>query len=194
MPRFKFQKAVQVINFFAQKEPNGTINKMKALKLIWLSDRCHLRQYGRPILNDSYVAMKYGPVASGSRDLLEGSSWLQDQEAEYRSRFIQNVGPYDIRSRGLIDSDYFSETDELVMDAVHSAYAGNGQFELSDISHMFPEWNKFEQLLKSAPCFPMSMEDFFINPVKPFPLFNESALKLKLNKDKFAENRGSNSL
>jgi len=49
MVGFNHKKAVQTLAYFAQKE-GGVINKMKAFKLIWLSDRLHLRKYGRPIL------------------------------------------------------------------------------------------------------------------------------------------------
>ena len=35
----------------AGKEGGGEINKMKAIKLVWMADRS-LRDYGRPITND----------------------------------------------------------------------------------------------------------------------------------------------
>jgi uncharacterized phage-associated protein len=51
---FNYKKAIQTLAYFAQKE-GGVINKMKVFKLIWLSDRLHLRKYGRPILNDVHL-------------------------------------------------------------------------------------------------------------------------------------------
>jgi uncharacterized phage-associated protein len=189
MPVYKYQKAVHVLNFFAKKEPNGIINKMKALKLVWLSDRYHLRRYGRPILFDSYVAMKYGPVASGAKDLIEGTTFLSNEELEYRSRFLQSVGHYYYRSVGQIDLDCFSKTDQTAMDIVYDSYGGNGQFELSELSHAFPEWNRFEAMLKRNPSFEMDQGDFFENPDKNFPLFDEEKELLELNKAIFKENR-----
>ena len=56
---FDYKKATQALNFFALKE-GGTINKMKALKLIYFADRYNLRKYGRPVRNDDYWAMGYG--------------------------------------------------------------------------------------------------------------------------------------
>ena len=58
-----YKKATQALNFFALKK-DGKINKMKAIKLIYLADRLHLRKYGRPIVGDIYWAMKLGPVGS----------------------------------------------------------------------------------------------------------------------------------
>ena len=66
---FSHKKATQALNFFA-RAAGGKINKMKALKLIYFEDRYHLRSYGRPITNDTYFAMKFGPVASACKDLL----------------------------------------------------------------------------------------------------------------------------
>jgi len=66
MKGFNYRKAIQTLVFFAEKE-NGTINKMKAYKLIWLSDRWHLRNYGRSILNDTYFALKFGAIPSNTR-------------------------------------------------------------------------------------------------------------------------------
>lgn len=65
---FDYKKATQALNFFALKE-GGTINKMKALKLIYFAERYHLRKYGRPVTNDDYWAMGLGTVPSGSRDI-----------------------------------------------------------------------------------------------------------------------------
>lgn len=86
---FNFRKAVQALNFFAVKE-GGTIDKMKVIKLIWFSDRAHLRQYGRPILMDRYLAMKYGPVPSKTKDLSGfDNSFLDENERNYRDTYIK---------------------------------------------------------------------------------------------------------
>jgi uncharacterized phage-associated protein len=46
------------------------------LKAIFLADRAHLNQYGRPVTFDRYVAMKHGPVPSFAYDVLKpGFDW-----------------------------------------------------------------------------------------------------------------------
>jgi hypothetical protein len=35
-----------------------------------------LRKYGRPVTNDEYVAMGYGPVGSKTKDIAEDTSFL----------------------------------------------------------------------------------------------------------------------
>ena len=54
--QFSFEKATQALNFFAIKN-EGHIDKLPALKLIFLADRYHLRKHARPITNAEYVAM-----------------------------------------------------------------------------------------------------------------------------------------
>jgi len=71
---FSHRKATEALNFFAIKA-GGRINKMKALKLVFFADRYHFRQYGRPVTNDEYIAMEYGPVPSGCKDLAEMSGF-----------------------------------------------------------------------------------------------------------------------
>lgn len=44
------------------------------LKAMFIADREHLNKYGRPITFDEYVAMKDGPVASLTYDLLKEKS------------------------------------------------------------------------------------------------------------------------
>ena len=53
--------------------------KMKALKLVYIADRYHLRKYGRLITNDTYFAMNYGPVPSGTKDIAEASEVFLDR-------------------------------------------------------------------------------------------------------------------
>ena len=79
---FAHRKATQALNYFA-RQSSGRLNKLKALKLIYFADRYHLRTYGRPITNDRYLAMEYGPVASSCKDLAEMSEFLGKEEREY---------------------------------------------------------------------------------------------------------------
>lgn len=60
--QFAYRKAAQALNYFAIQN-GGEIEKLQALKLIYFADRYHLRKYGRPITNDQYWAMNFGPVA-----------------------------------------------------------------------------------------------------------------------------------
>jgi uncharacterized phage-associated protein len=44
------------------------------VKTLFLADRAHLNDYGRPVTFDNYVAMKHGPVPSRAYDMLKDPS------------------------------------------------------------------------------------------------------------------------
>jgi uncharacterized phage-associated protein len=187
---FNYKKAVQSLNFFAISE-EGSINKMKALKLIWLSDRFHLRKFGRPIINDTYFALNYGPVASNTKDLVENTSFLSEEEQYYRNKYIDNVDKYLYRSLDVVDEEVFSKTDLEAMKLVFEEFGGYDQFHLSKESHKYPEWKKFEGHLKSSSSsrFEMNYEDFFSAYQKGDSLlFDKSQEYLEESKELFLEN------
>ena len=79
---FDYKKTTQALNFFARKN-DCKQNKLKALKLIFFADRYHIRKFGRPITNDKYEAMEYGPVPSNAKDLAEMNDFLGAEERVY---------------------------------------------------------------------------------------------------------------
>lgn len=50
----------------------GKPTQYDLLKTLFLADRRHLNEYGRPVSFDNYVAMIHGPVPSCAYDLLKG--------------------------------------------------------------------------------------------------------------------------
>src|SRR5438552_12746259 len=116
---FSHRKATQALNFFAQRA-GGSINKMKALKLVYFTDRYHLRRYGRPVVGDEYVAMNYGPVASGTKDVAEMSDFLGEEEKTYARRFIRPTeSALGYSSVADVDEKVWSES---VREALESAW------------------------------------------------------------------------
>ncbi len=64
--RFDEEKAVNVVLFILQKL--GKVKRHMLAKILYFADQKHLIQYGRPILGDTYIAMRYGPVPSAIYD------------------------------------------------------------------------------------------------------------------------------
>ncbi len=74
--KFDARKAIEVLLYIAARVPD----MYKALKVLYFADREHLQRYGRQICGDSYVAMRHGPVPSGTYDLVklargQGLNW-----------------------------------------------------------------------------------------------------------------------
>ncbi|WP_027001479.1 Panacea domain-containing protein [Hugenholtzia roseola] len=183
---FHYKKAVQALAFFAQKS-GGRLNKMKAIKLIWLADRLHLRKYARTITGDIYFAMPYGPVASSTRDLLEHNDRLLSQvELEYTCLFLGKFEKYEYSHINSPDLSVFSKTDIECLCLIYDAFGNFDAFTLSELSHQFPEWRAYEALLEQGNCsrFEIDFALFFekIPPQLSIEIFNESEDFLEISK------------
>lgn len=184
MPKkpFNHKKSVQALNLFASLE-GGQINKMKALKLMWLADRLHLRIYGRPIVGDRYVAMRHGPVASASRDILESNRMgVSDEALDYSSQFI-SPSQMSFRSIAPVNEKVFSLTDIVCIKKVYSAFGSMDKYSIRDLTHLFPEWKNPEEQGRKA--MPMEYEDFFKNTTEYVELFDQDDELLGLSKEAF---------
>lgn len=186
---FDYKKASQVINYFARKE-GGKIDKMKVIKLIYLADRYHLRKYGRPIINDAYWAMEYGPVGSSVKDIADFSSFLSKEERNYAEQYIAPRS--DLNSIASIapgDHDVFSESDLEALEFTYKEFGNLNQFDLFKLTHKYPEWVKFESVLESKESSReyMSYLDFFMNPEIANDKFAIPEDELKASKDIFQD-------
>lgn len=187
---FDYKKATQAINYLARKD-GSSIDKLKLIKLIYLADRFHLRKYGRPILNDTYMAMPYGPVCSSSKDIAESSYYLGETEKEYASKFVsvdqkENV----VKSVSDVDKKVFSESEIAAFDFVYDKFGSKKASELVNVVHRYPEWAKFREELISGGTTReiMSYLDFFKNPEdKSGDQFELSEKALSASKELFKE-------
>lgn len=188
MRGFNYKKAIQALNYFAV-ESGGSINKMKAIKLVWLSDRLHAMRYGRLITGDDYYALRNGPIPSATRDILENNNFIIDDVAStYAEEYISIIDKYHYQSLREYNSRVFSETDLEILKTIYLSFGQKTHFELSSFSHTFPEWRKFESALnkKLSSRFPISKEDFFINMDEPTGLFMDT--DVSISKEIFDQN------
>lgn len=188
MRGFNFKKAVQSLNYLANMA-GGEMNKMKALKLIWLSDRLNLRQFGRTITGDEYYALPNGPIPSATRDLLEASNFLDDSASDYGSAYITATSKYNFKSVNEPNLKVFSKTDIQSLDSVHTKFGELEHFALSDLSHMFPEWKKHESALNKrlSSRFPINQSDFFLNIDDGSGLFLDLESDLEITRKIFTD-------
>lgn len=190
MPATIYKKSTQALNLLARKK-DGKINKMKAIKLIFLADRLHLRKYGRPIIGDMYWAMKLGPVGSLTKNVAELSS-ISEEALAYVKKYIK---PIDEKKQILAslkqeDLSVFSKTDIECIESVYNKFSDKDQFELADITHEFPEWIKHKKELDGGKKrVRMDYDDFFVDTPKGDDLFYQDKLDLEMAKESFSEQK-----
>lgn len=129
------------------------LSTIKALKLLYLSDREHLLRHGRPILGDWYSCMEYGPVPSKTYerlkqvrapepgvkldglDLLRKRIKLDDATARYPH--------FKRQGKRHLDALSSSETDVLT-EIVH-LHGKKTWKQLVDLTHEHAAWQKSDE-------------------------------------------------
>lgn len=139
------RKASQTIAFFALKTGKNAVNVLKAVKLVYLSDRESIARYGFPILDERRVCMKHGPVNSFTYDHIKGEVPPEDDGGW--GDFLSDRAGHDV---GLAndclttdDLDELSDADLETLEAVWDKFGSLDQWQLVDFTHDIanvPEW------------------------------------------------------
>ena len=157
------RKAAQALNFFARQE-GGSINKLKALKLLFFADRYHLRKFGRPVSECAYFAMAHGPVASEAKYIAEEASELPAPARAYARKFVRKDGDYACATVAAVDAAVLSASDQEALDFAWRYFGKFSKYTLRDITHHYPEWKRHVSKLATTKRVPMDLADFFKEP------------------------------
>ena len=68
---FRSRKAAQLCAYFALKS-NGTIEKLKLIKLLYFAERKFLSENHHPMLFDEYYSLPHGPICSSALNGMDG--------------------------------------------------------------------------------------------------------------------------
>lgn len=170
-------KAAQAVNFFLQEsasDPNSVDGDkyLKLIKLLWAADRLSLRNFGRDITGDHYSALRYGPVASGTLDLMKAckpdaklnNRWISDSDGLWWKEHFE-AKKYTLGSISDPGSDYLSQADILMLETAYELFRETGRFEASEnISHIYPEWTRAFKPYGPVRSYDINPVDFFDDP------------------------------
>jgi uncharacterized phage-associated protein len=161
------EKALDVAKYFL-KRLGGSDNYFRLLKLIFFADRYHFRKYLRLITNDHYVAMKRGPVASYLYDVFKGKVVVGG---------IENDG-YRVKLTEAFKPSRLSQSDIEAIDFSLSNFSKYGERQLWEITHAYPEWAEYEDLLltDSKKSERMYLEMFLKNAKKNNKFFKKHSI------------------
>ena len=171
---FYFHNAIQAL-FYIQSKSNIT-DKLSLLKILFFADRYHIRNYGIPLLQDNYFAMKLGPVCSKTYDLIKKGLYydgLNDADRIFiDSNLFCNNDIVSIKDTGM---ENLSESDFEALNFYVDTFSKFTPYELSDITHEYPEWKKFKDLFDNQISTSENMNycDFFDNPSENSPIIKK---------------------
>lgn len=134
-------KAAQIIAYLALKTQARSINMLKAIKLVYISDREALKRFAVPMLDEPRASMPHGPVNSRTYDNAKGEVEDANWSAilDDRANHMIGVKP-DI---AVDDLDELSDAEIEVLDGVWEEFGGMTQWQLVDWTHNsdnIPEW------------------------------------------------------
>lgn len=133
------EKTVEALLYIVSRY--GEVGRFHALKTLYFADREHLRQYGRPVTGDRYIAMENGPVPSYAynavkqqlpepeRELVAGA--LSAGSSERHPTYIAHRAP---------DMSFFSKTDIECLDAAVDHCRVRSFGDISDETHKHSAW------------------------------------------------------
>ena len=128
---FDETKSAQMAGYLAQKS-GEKLDKLKLIKLIYLSEREYLKRHSLPMTLDEFYSLKDGPIASaalnGLNGLLTQSLW-----DKWIKRTGNKIGIAKKRERKQFD--HLSEADISVMDYVWDQFGGMTTPEIWNYVH-----------------------------------------------------------
>lgn len=117
---------------------------LKAIKLVYLSDRLSIKKFGFPILDETRVSMPHGPVNSSTYSHVNGEH--HDSAGSGWSEFLEAKANHQIGAKRLFQEhelDELSEADIACLKEVWATYGHMNQWQLRDWTHdraNVPEW------------------------------------------------------
>lgn len=136
-------KAAQVIAYFALLCKNRSIPILKAMKLVYLSDRESVKKWGFPILDEVRVSMPLGPVNSTTYSHINGE---YDLEECGWSEYLTDRDNHEVSANDSIsvdDLEELSDADVECLDIVWASFGSMSKWEIKDWTHdpkNVPEW------------------------------------------------------
>jgi len=160
---FNVEKIIQTLAYIQRK--TGTESKLAMIKYLFFADRVNIRRHFSFISKDFYYALKFGPVAAETLDVL-------DKHEEYLNypddvlQLLEKITIRDKRTRIINETnmDLLSKNEINSIDFIADIFKKN--MPLVDFTHEYPEWKRYEDLFKNqyVSKIDINVEDFFTNP------------------------------
>ncbi|MDE7335850.1 MAG: SocA family protein [Muribaculaceae bacterium] len=131
---YQIEKIRAVILYIMQSFTEG-VDYIKLFKILYFAQQNHLAKYGRVIVDESFRALKHGPVPTYTYkglQIAEGKPLDGDFE-----NFLKNIEVKDkkVFATSLPDLDYISGAEKRSLDASIAKYRDIDPYDLSALSH-----------------------------------------------------------
>lgn len=165
---FKPEKAIEAIVYLASDSERVTnFDKYKAAKLLFLADKFHLVRHGRPIVGDTYWAIKHGPTPGQTLNMIDA---VLDAEAKSPSEIqlssllvIDRKYKYPrMSAKNTATVECLSRSDLEALNHVMALHGHKTFDELKMLTHKMVAYDKaWSTKPKTSQRAEMSYDDFF---------------------------------
>ena len=124
MVKINEKKYKNVVLFFAKKIQNGTLGKLKMMKLLYYLDFDFFEKYGRSVTGDEYLRFDNGPVPRMAEKILKE---MKDKEIKITSYKV---------AEGYNDQQRIEATEEFDLNVFDKE-------ELMMLEEVADKWEKF---------------------------------------------------
>jgi uncharacterized phage-associated protein len=139
---FRSRKGAQVAAFFAAKE--CPIEKLKLIKLIYLSEREFVSEYGEPMLYDELFSLQHGPICFSCLNAIDGKT-----EEQIWGKYIKRDGSKNILAKKTFEREELDELSDAEFDILNSIWESFGFMTASQIRNYThkncPEYTEIER-------------------------------------------------
>ena len=90
------------------------------------------------MVGDEYLAMNYGPVPSGTKDIAELSDFLGEEEASYGRAFLRPLDRFTFSSEAAVEPSVFSASDREALAWAWKHFGHHDGFALAELTHEYP--------------------------------------------------------
>ena len=142
-------KIKAVILYIMQSFPSG-IDYIKLFYILYLAQQYHLVKYGKVIVDESFRALKHGPVPTyiyKALQIAEGKNLDGDFEDFLEGISVQEKKVY---MSGEPDMDYISGANKKCLDTAIHKYKDINPYDLSELSHD-SAWKEAIERMKDDP-------------------------------------------
>jgi hypothetical protein len=161
---FNIEKIIQALAYIQKK--TGSQSKLELIKYLFFADRINIRRHFSFISRDYYYALKLGPVASETLDVLDKhDEYLNYPENEMQ--LLDKIEAKDSRTRIISETntDLLSKNEMKSIDFIANTFDASSM-PLVELTHEYPEWKRYKKLFENKQTSKMDIliEDFFTNP------------------------------
>lgn len=145
----QIKKIKAVLLYIMQSFPNG-VDYIKLFKILYFAQQDHLVKYGKVIVDESFKALKHGPVPTYTYKALQVAEG-KPLDGDFKD-FLSDIEIRDkkVYTTAIPDMDYISGANKKCLDTSIEKYQDKDPYDLSDMSHD-SAWEEANARIKDDP-------------------------------------------